>query len=164
MIFPKFSSAGKPTGFFSTERIGGVCVCVCEKTLWLKQTNNEHIVAPTCGCPFVMYCIVEVVKSGLTCLSALSVAGSPCLKKGGTDTQRAKWNPSVHSSMGVLMPCLQESIVFSGRDESQRSFSICNASLLLLFESRIPIKWYLTHTLLYILYYKPQKLHVSYCD
>lgn len=33
------------------------------------MTDNEHIVAQTCECPFVKDCIVVVVESGLMCVS-----------------------------------------------------------------------------------------------
>lgn len=72
-----------------------VCACTYAVTVWLKQTDNEDIVAQTCECPFIKYCIVVAVKSGLIYLSALAVAGSPCLKKG--------WNRHTKSWSEIYM-------------------------------------------------------------
>lgn len=65
MSFPDFSSGGESTLFLCAERMGVVCVCgaVNIETLW---TDNELIVAQTCECPFVKYCIVIVVDLGVS--------------------------------------------------------------------------------------------------
>lgn len=79
------------------------------------MTDNEHIVAQTCECPFVKDCIVAVVQSGLMCVSLGPRYGRVSLfEKGGTEI--------------YLSTCQWERIVFSGKDKSKRGFDTCNSS------------------------------------
>lgn len=62
--------------------------------------DNEPIVAQTCECPFVKYCIVIVVDLGLMCVSVFAVVGCLCLKRVIWKQRSEKL--SVHPSAGIF--------------------------------------------------------------
>lgn len=131
--FPSFFQCWQANRFLSREENGR---CVLARTYALTMMSVCVVVTDRqwayCGSDMWEMSIRQVLCCGglqgrdwSVHPPALAEAGYSCLKRAEQSHKDLKWNLSIHSSMGVFN-ALQESIVVSGRDKSERGFNICN--------------------------------------